>query len=131
MPSTAQWCSFSAIANEPFGTPGTEFSPSMTVISHGGRRRSICRAKQPRNLDTELSPVTGLGQPDMTDVILEIEVRVVHPVRPMETAGQLGQPPPKDIREMQPGVEFLENPLEGHLAARGGRRVIDQQQLNL
>jgi hypothetical protein len=49
----------------------------------------------------------------------------------MQTAGQLGEPPPKDIREMQPGVEFLENPLEGHLAARGSRRVADQKQLDL
>src|ERR1700722_13250880 len=86
---------------------------------------------KPRDLDTELPPVTRLGQPDMTDVILKIEVRVIYPVRHMQTARQLGQPPAKDIREMQPGVELIENPLEGHLAARGGRRVIDQKHLNL
>ena len=44
IPSTTQWCNLRPIANAPCGTPGTEFSPSMTVISHGGRRRSICRA---------------------------------------------------------------------------------------
>jgi hypothetical protein len=67
----------------------------------------------------------------MTDVVLEIEARIIHPVRAIETAGQLGQPPAKDVGEMQPRVELFENPLEGHLAARGGRRVIDQQHLDL
>ena len=67
----------------------------------------------------------------MTDVILEIEVRVIYPIRPVQTARQLGQPPPKHIREVQPGVELLENAFEAHLAARGRRRVIDQKHLNL
>jgi hypothetical protein len=67
----------------------------------------------------------------MTDVILKIEAGVIYPIGPMETARQLGQPPPKDVREMQPGVELVKNPLEGNLAARGGRRVIDQKHLNL
>ena len=83
------------------------------------------------DLDAELSPVTGLREPDMTDVILKIKVRVIHPIRPVQTARQPGQPPPKYVRKMQPRVELLENPLEGHLAVRGSRRVIDQQQLNL
>ena len=43
IPSTTQWCSLSEIANDPFGTPGMAFNPSMTVISHGGRRRSSWR----------------------------------------------------------------------------------------
>ena len=43
IPSTTQWCNLSDIANDPFGTPGMEFSPSITVISHGGRRRSSWR----------------------------------------------------------------------------------------
>src|ERR1700683_1095649 len=32
---------------------------------------------------------------------------------------------------MKPGVELLENAFEGHLAAGGSRRVIDEQHLNL
>ena len=43
IPSTTQWCSLSEIANDLFGAPGMEFSPSITVISHGGRRRSSWR----------------------------------------------------------------------------------------
>jgi hypothetical protein len=86
---------------------------------------------KPRHLNTELPPVTRLGQPDMTDVILKIEVRVIDPVRPMQTTRQVRQPSPKDIREMQPGFELGENPLEGHLAGRGSRWVVDQKQLNL
>ena len=73
---------------------------------------------KPRDLDTKLPPVTRLGQPDMTDVILKIEVRVIYPerhMRNMQTARQIGQPPPKDIREMQPGIELLQNPLESRL----------------
>jgi hypothetical protein len=53
------------------------------------------------DLDTELPPVTGMAQPDMTDVILQIEVRVIYPIRPVQTARQLGQSPPKHICEVQ------------------------------
>ena len=86
---------------------------------------------QPRDLDTELSPVTRLREPDMTDVILKVEAGVIYPVGPMQTTRQVGQPPPKDIRKMQPGFELGENPLEGHGPARSSRRVVDQQHLDL
>ena len=88
-------------------------------------------AVQPRDLDAQLPPVTRLRQADVADVVLEVEVRIVHPIRSIETGRKSGQPPAEDIREMQPRVEFLENPLERDLSARRGRRVIDQQQLNL
>ena len=88
-------------------------------------------AVQARDLDAQLPPVTRLRQPDVADVVLEIEARIVDPVRSIETAGKPGQPPPKDIREMQPRVEFLQNSLERDLSARGGGRVVDQQQLDL
>ena len=73
-----------------------------------------------RDLDAQLTPVARLRQRDVTDVVLEIEVGVVHPVRHMHTAGQFGQPPPERRREMQPGFDFFEDALEGDPAA--GRR---------
>ncbi len=117
IPSTTQWCSLRPIANDPFGTPGIEFSPSMTVISHGGRRRSICLAVDARDLDAQLTPVSWLRQRDVTDVVFKIEVGVVHPVRHVQTAGQFGQPTPEGRREMQPGVDLFEDALEGDSAA--------------
>ena len=62
-----------------------------------------------RDLDAELAPVPGLGQRDVTDVVLEVEVGVIHPVRHVQTARQLGQSPPEGGREMQPGFEFRED----------------------
>ena len=49
----------------------------------------------------------------MTDVVLEIEARIIHPVRAIETAGQLGQPPTKDVGEMQPRIELFETVMSG------------------
>jgi hypothetical protein len=85
----------------------------------------------PRDLDAELAPVAGLGQRDVADVVLKVEVWVIHPVGHVQTAGQLGQPSPAGGREMQPGVEFGEDAGEGHLAGRSGRWVIDEKHLNL
>ena len=131
IPSTTQWCSFRPIANAPCGTPGTEFSPSMTVISHGGRRRSICRRVDARDLDAQLTPVSRLRQCDVADVVFKIEVRVVHPVRHMQAAGEFGQSPPEHRRQMQTGVDLFEDSLEGDSAAGCRCGVVDQQHLNL
>ena len=71
-----------------------------------------------RDLDAQLTPVSRLRQRDVADVVFEIEVGVVHPVRHMQTAGQVGQSPPERRREMQPGVDLFEDSLEGDSAAR-------------
>ena len=55
---------------------------------------------QPCDLDAQLPPVTGLREPDVADVVFEIEVRIVHPVRSIESELRLGQASAKDIREM-------------------------------
>jgi hypothetical protein len=70
------------------------------------------------DLDAQLAPVSGLRQRDVTDVVFKVEVGVVHPVRHVQTAGQIRQPPPERRREMQTGVDLFEDALERDSAAR-------------
>ncbi len=84
-----------------------------------------------RDLYAQLTPVPGLRQCDVTHVVLEIEVRIVDPVRHVQATGQLGQPPPERRREMQAGIDLLEDPLERDLAVGRRRLVVDQQHLDL
>src|SRR3954447_15536508 len=67
----------------------------------------------------------------MTDVKLEVEVWVVDPIRHMQTARQLRQATPESGQQVQTGVDFLQNPFEGHPTAWRRRRVIDKENLNL
>lgn len=85
----------------------------------------------PGDLDAQLTPVTRLRQRDVADVVFEIEIGIVHPVRHVQTAGQIGQPSPECRRKMQAGCDLFEDSLEGDPAAGRGRRVIDQQHLDL
>ena len=43
-PSTAAWCTFEKMANDPGGRPSTLSNPSITYASHEGRERSSGRA---------------------------------------------------------------------------------------
>ena len=47
---------------------------------------------QPGDLDAQLPPVAGLGQGDVADVELEVEVRVLDPVRMVEVERHADQP---------------------------------------
>ena len=84
-----------------------------------------------RDLDAQLAPVARLRQRDVTDVVLEVEVWIVDPVRHVQAAGQLGQPPPEGRRKVQSRVDLLEDALEGDLAAGRRRLVVDEQHLDL
>ena len=63
----------------------------MTYISHNGRLRSSGREMQPRRLDAQLPPVTGLRQRDVADVVLEIEVLVLDPLRMIQAERHVRQ----------------------------------------
>ena len=78
-----------------------------------------------RDLDAQLTPVSGLRQRDVTDVVFKIEIGVVHPVRHVQTAGQFCQPPPERRREMQTGADLFEDALVGDSATGSSRGVVD------
>ena len=90
------------------------------------RLRQVERAGvEAGRLDAELPPVAGPGQGDLADVVLEVELAVLDPVRVVEVAGH-----PHDLLaerpgEVQAGLEVVEHVGERHLAARRGRRVVD------
>ncbi len=71
---------------------------------------------QPRNLDAELSPVTGLRQPDVTHVILEVEVAILDPVRVIQIERHVDQLLAKRSRQVQAALEVGEDVLEAQLA---------------
>ena len=125
IPSTTQWCNLSDIANDPVGTPGN----GVQSLDDGHLPRWAAKVDlasvDARDLDAQLTPVTGLRQRDMPHVVLEVEVWIVDPVGHVQAAGQLGQPPTESRREVQSRVDLLEDALEGDLACRGpssGRR---------
>ena len=67
-----------------------------------------------RRLDTELTPITRLGQGDMVHVVLDIEVIVFNPVRivqiqrnPQDFFAEIGQ-------LVEPTVDMGQNLLEAH-----------------
>ena len=87
IPSTTQWCSLSEIANDPFGTPGIGVQP----LDHRHLPRRAAKVElasvDARDLDAQLAPVAGLGERDVTDVVLEVEVGIIDPVRHVQSAG--------------------------------------------
>jgi hypothetical protein len=84
-----------------------------------------------RDLDAQLAPITWLWQGDVTDVVLEVEVWIIDPIRHVQPAGKFGQSPPEGRCKVQSRVDLLEDPLEGDLALGGRRLVVDEQHLNL
>ena len=77
-PSTSAWCVLDSMAQRPSS------SPSTTQISHSGFDRSSCCAMtRPTSLRSSLSP-PGRRERRVAQVVLDVEVRVVHPDRPPE-----------------------------------------------
>ena len=91
------------------------------------RTREIERARvQPRRLDAELPPVPRLRQRDVAHVVLEVELSVLDPVRMVEIERHAHQSSSEHVRQVQPLLDVLEDPLEGDLALRSRRLVVDQ-----
>ncbi len=86
---------------------------------------------QPRHLDAELAPVAGVRQRDVTHVELDVEGRVLDPVRPVE--GQRhGDEPPAELRELlEARREEAQHVLEAHPAVRRRRRVVDGERADV
>jgi hypothetical protein len=84
-----------------------------------------------RDLYAQLAPIPRLRKRNMAHVVLEIEIRIIDPIRHVHAAGQLGQPPSERRRKMQPSVDLAQDALEGDSAVGCCRLVVDQQHLDL
>ena len=73
---------------------------------------------QPRDLDHELPPVTRLRERQMADVELDIEIRILDPIRSIHAARHRHQSLAKQFVRIEAAAEVLENILEADLAAR-------------
>ena len=80
---------------------------------------------QPRDLDAELAPVPGLGQRDVADVELDVELRVLDPIRVIEVERHPHQSLTKRPRAAQPLANEAQDVLEPYEPARRRRGIID------
>ncbi len=80
----------------------------------------------PRHLLGELLVGARRRQRELADVEVEVEVRVVDPVRVVEAERHLGQTPAHRRQQRQPLGEHLLDVGELELAARGGARIEDR-----
>ena len=79
---------------------------------------------QAGRLGGQLPIIAGRRQRQLTDVELDVEVRIFDPIRLIEPQRHLGEAAAKRRDQMQPGLHQLGQPLEGQrLAAL--RRVED------
>ncbi len=84
-----------------------------------------------RRLDAELAPVARLRQGDVADVVLEVEVLVLHPVRIVEPERDAAKLLAEDRRAVQPALHEREEALELQPAGGRGRRVVDLDQADV
>ena len=82
---------------------------------------------KPRDLNAELTPVTGLGKCDMTDMKLDVEVRVFDPVGMVEAHRHANDALPERAREMKACFVVFEDALEAEHAPFDRRLVVNRQ----
>ena len=82
---------------------------------------------EPGDLDAELAPVAGLGQCDVAQVELHVEIGVFYPVGPIHAAGHFYQPRAKQRQAIQTLLEIGDHLLEANEATRGSRGIVDAQ----
>ena len=78
-PSIVAWCIFVSWAMRPPSTP------SITYSSHSGRDRSSGRATMRATTSASCSAVAGRRHGVVAHVEVEVEGRVLHPVRQVES----------------------------------------------
>ncbi len=82
-------------------------------------------------LDTQLAPVARLRQCDVAHVKLQIEVRVLDPVRIVQVERHPHQPLADCAAKLHPAFEEIQDILEPDKAARRGRRVVDKDRTDM
>ena len=80
-----------------------------------------------RRLDAQLSPVARLRQGNMADMIFEIEIRVIDPIRMIEIERHPHKFLPKNPCSVETPLDIAQYVLEPDLTAGCGRGVINQQ----
>ncbi len=88
-PSMIEWWTLGTMAKRPCS------SPSTTWNSHRGRPRSSGRDARSATRSASSSRPPGLGQAHPADVVVEVEVGVVHHGRVLEPEGHLHHPLPE------------------------------------
>ena len=119
MPSTTEWWILVSSATRPPGEP-------VDDVELPQRAAAVERAAEhPRDGLGELPVVAGRRDRGLADVEVEVEVRVVDPVRQVEPERDLHEPPAQRRQQVQPILEQLPDLVLAELAARRGRRVVD------
>jgi hypothetical protein len=70
------------------------------------------------------APAAGGGHPDAADVVVEVEVGILHPHRVVELERHLDEPPGERRDEVEAAADVLLDGVE-RVAPRHGRRVVD------
>ena len=102
-PSTSAWWVLDRIAQRPSS------SPSTTQISHSGFERSSCWAIDAPDELSQFALAAGRRQGSVAEVVLDVEVRVVHPHR----APELERDEPHSLavarHEVELGVDHVDD----------------------
>ena len=105
---------------------------SLDNVGLPQRLAAIERARMdPRHLDTELPPVSGLRQRDVPHVELDVDERILDPVRTIRCNRQLDESAAEYGRRIEPGFEEAQHVLEADPALGRGRWVVDRQTSNV
>ena len=78
-----------------------------------------------RHVDAELAPVRGLGQAPVANVVFEVEVFVVHPVREVEFQRHPHEAPLEQRTHVQAALDMIEDVPEAHDPVIGYRRLVE------
>ena len=83
------------------------------------------------DLNAELPPVTGLGQRDVTDMILKIEIAILNPVRMIKIKRHPHQFLAETARAAQSPLDKAQYVFESDSPARRRRRIINRDRPNV
>ena len=84
-----------------------------------------------RNLDAQLPPIAGVGQRNMAQVELYVEIGVFNPLGPVEAAGNFHQARAEQGVLAKAAFEGRDNLFEAHESARCRRWVINAHTANM
>ncbi len=79
------------------------------------------------DLDTELTPVARMRQRDVPHVEFDVDVRILDPVRTVESEGHRDQPATKEWQGVEPCLEETQHVLEADPAFGRRGRIINAQ----
>ncbi len=84
-----------------------------------------------RGQNTQLAPVTGLGQGNMPYMVFHVEVRILHPVGAAQAVGNKGQFAAENGRQVHAIFQHGQDLLEADHTPGGGGLIIDTHPANM